>query len=224
MPEQVLVVPRTELFVAEEAGFSGVQQDGVDGYLERIARCGRFAPRDDVEEDPSLQQIIPYGMVCFDDPGDGAHVFLMRRTRGGNESRLHDRYSIGVGGHINPVDGLSSRTDSAVVADPASVTDSGSSPREDLVRAALERELAEELHVDTSYSVSCIGVLNDDSNAVGEVHFGVVYRIDVAGPEVRVRETDQLEGHFVPFAELSDYDERLESWSRHLLFALEPSE
>ena len=209
MSEQVLVVPRTVLFRAGDRVVSGFQSAGVAGYLDRVARSGRFAPRDQVEEDPSLQQIIPYGIVCLDEPCGGKRVFLMRRTRGGNESRLHDLYSIGVGGHINPGDDTH----------PIGVVGA-----RDRVRVALDREITEELYVDTSYTVSCVGVINDDSNAVGEVHFGIVYRIDVESPRVRVRETDQLEGRFVPIEELSAYSERLESWSRHVSLALEAPE
>ena len=35
---------------------------------------------------------------------DGPRYFLMQRTRAGGDARLHDRYSIGVGGHLNPGD------------------------------------------------------------------------------------------------------------------------
>ena len=204
MTEQVLVVPRTDLFRGENDVFQGFRRGDVDVFLERVATHGRFVPRAPAEDDPSRKQIIPYGVLSTVDPEGVECVFLMRRKRGGSEARLHDRLSIGVGGHINPIDG-----ENAV----ASV---------DLVTRALEREIHEELRVDSEMAISVVGVLNDDSNAVGRVHFGVVYRIRVAVPRVAVRETEQLEGQFVDLRSLEGATlERLETWSRHICGGLD---
>lgn len=60
---------------------------------------GSFLPRPQAEEDPSYRQIIPYALVRH-----AQKFFLMRRTKGGGEARLHNLYTLGVGGHINPED------------------------------------------------------------------------------------------------------------------------
>ncbi|MHC4939572.1 MAG: hypothetical protein ACYTHK_11430, partial [Planctomycetota bacterium] len=116
--------------------------------LEQIYAEGYFAERARVEEDPSLKQIIPYAVVTR-----GRAVFRFRR-RGGGEKRLVGLASIGVGGHVNP-------------------EDAG-----DVILDALDRELEEELILPSRRKIDLLGLLNDDSTAVGSVHLGVVARVE----------------------------------------------
>ncbi len=214
MAEDVLIVPRVELFVAERDAFQGYRDAAefpelASALARRVAKASTFLPRDEVEEDPTLKQIIPYGLVTFERPDSSVEVFLMRRTKGGGEARLHDLYSVGVGGHINPVDegtGRSATPESESTASFAGVVD-----------AALHREISEELEVDPDYSIDVLGFINDDSNTVGAVHFGVVYRIEVDAPDVRVREVEHLEGRFVTSSVLAAHADRMESWSQLLV-------
>jgi len=104
----------------------------------------RFEPRGQMEHDPSWKQIIPYLVLR-----DGRDYYLMRRTRAGADRRLHDRYSIGVGGHINPGDGG--------------------------LLGGLRREWQEELEADFEPEFRLVGLLNDDATDVGSVHLGVVF-------------------------------------------------
>jgi predicted NUDIX family phosphoesterase len=184
--EEVFVVPRADLL---SSGFlpRGFAQGACDRFLELTARAGRFILRRDAETDPSLKQIIPYAIV-----GHGDLVFLFERTGGGGESRLHRKLSIGVGGHINP-EGVSA---------------------DRLVDAGLRRELSEELAFDVSYDYRPIGLINDDDSPVGQVHLGIVYLVTAHGDQVRVRETEILEGGFVPRESLRALLPRMESWSR----------
>ena len=193
--EKVLVVPRNVLFGAPRRAFDGFRPDAAEAFLAAASGHGAYRARERVEDDPALKQLIPYALVTC-----RSEVFLMRR-KGGGERRLRERYSLGVGGHVNDGD--------APATDPAAA-----------VRAALERELHEELVVETPISATLLGVLNDDSNAVGRVHFGVVYRLEAEEPRVRVRETDELDGRFVPVRELAAYLERMETWSRLVAEAL----
>src|SRR3954451_22924426 len=96
--EQVLVVPRGALVPG--AGWTGVRRGGLEEALAVVERDGFFVRRGDAEEDPTRKQVIPYLVLR-----DGQRWFLMRRTRGGGDARLHDLWSIGVGGHLNPGDG-----------------------------------------------------------------------------------------------------------------------
>ncbi len=179
--ELVLVVPRAALMDRE--GWLGVRRDGIDAALAVVAAQGSFMRRGDAEEDPGHKQVIPYLVLR-----DGERWFLMRRTRAGGDARLHDRWSIGVGGHLNPGDG-------------------------DVI-GGLRREWAEELVAPFEPSFEPVGVLNDDTTAVGSVHVGFVYLADATGRAVAIRETDKLEGSFVTTAEVAAVRERLESWSR----------
>lgn len=190
--EQVLVIPRDELF----AGLGtphGFGEEHLGAFLDRIGASARFEDRAAVEEDPSRKQIIPYMVVT-----DGTEVLLLRRGSRQAEARLHHLYSIGVGGHINPVDGGG--------ADP--------------VAEGLRRELAEELHVDGEPEVEPLGYLNDESNPVGSVHFGLVYRVTAEPARVRVAEEDRMEGSFVPLEELGRRRSEMETWSQLLVDSL----
>jgi predicted NUDIX family phosphoesterase len=147
---------------------------------------GAFRPRRELETDPSWKQIIPYVVVR-----DGPRYLLMRRTRAGGDERLFERYSIGVGGHLNPGDGD--------------------------VEGGLRREWAEEIAADFVPDFTFVGLLNDDENPVGAVHLGFVYEADTAGRAVAIREADKLSGDLRTPAEVAAVVEHMESWSR-LLF------
>jgi len=186
--ERVLVVPRSRIM--DPRGWRGIRRAGARGRLNVIAAEGRFEPRAVMERDPRFKQVIPYLVLR-----DGERFFLMRRTRAGGDARLHDRFSIGVGGHLNPGD------------------------RD--VAGGLAREWSEELAADFVPEFHLLGLLNDDTTEVGSVHLGVVFVADAGGRDVRVRETDKLEGDFAaPTAVRAVYD-RLETWSQLVLDDLE---
>jgi predicted NUDIX family phosphoesterase len=188
--EQVLVVPRA--LVPDRAGWYGLRTDGLPAFLDVIAKQGRYALREDMERDPSFKQIIPYLVLR-----DGERYFLMRRTRAGGDARLHDRWSIGVGGHLNPGDaGLA---------------------------GGLRREWHEELVAAFEPTFVPFALLNDDTTDVGAVHLGVVVLADADGRSVTIRETDKLSGAFAPPDEVAAGAERLETWSRIVFDALEAS-
>lgn len=193
MPEDVLVVPRERLFPS--GAFHGFSSEGVERYLAAISAHAFFIPRAGAEDDPSLKQIIPYVVLRHRD-----HVFLVKRTRGGSEERLREKFSIGIGGHINPED----------VGDAA-----------DPVEAGMRRELEEEVHVPAGWRVRPVGSLNDDQEAVGSVHFGLVYVADLPSAEVRVRETGKLLGAFATLEEIHNVYARLETWSQFIVGAID---
>jgi predicted NUDIX family phosphoesterase len=181
MTEQVLVVPRDVL--PDAAGWYGLRTDGLAEFGALVAREGRLLPRPEMEVDPTHKQIIPYLVLR-----DGPRYFLMQRTRGGADARLHDRYSIGVGGHLNPGD--------------------------DGLDGGLRREWAEEVVADFVPSFDLVALLNDDTTEVGAVHLGAVYVADAAGRAVSIRETEKLTGAFVDRAAVEAVADRLETWSR----------
>jgi predicted NUDIX family phosphoesterase len=213
MAEQVLVARRVDLFPAGFPAPSGFQPGNGSPYLARIQASGFFLGRADAEEDPNFKQIIPYGVLTAPGAEGGGEaedglVLLLRRTAEAGEARLRDLYTLGIGGHINPIDAESSS--------PA--------PRgQPLIEAALRRELDEELEIACPLHLELAGVINDDTNPVGRVHFGVVYRVRAQSSRVRVREASGLEGDFVSPSELARHAERMETWSRFLLTTFWPS-
>ena len=179
--ELVYVVPRDT--VLGNGTWHGIRTTDTDEFLAVVAAHGRFEPRASMEADPSFKQIIPYVVLR-----DGERYFLMRRTRAGGDARLHDAWSIGVGGHVNPGD-----------ADLA---------------GGLLREWTEELVADFVPAFRLVGLLNDDTTDVGRVHLGAVYLAEADGRHVAIRETDKLSGGFATSADVAAVSERLETWSR----------
>ena len=187
MGELVLVLPRGA--VPGGCDFHGVRPAD-ESFLQllraAVAEHGLYLERVVAETDPSFKQLIPYVVVR-----DADNVFLMHRTDAGGDARLHGRASIGVGGHLNPVD-----------------------EGEDPLIAGLRREWDEELDVPWEPDFRLLGLLNDDSNPVGSVHLGVVFGVEADGGEVRVRERDKLVGSFAAREAVAASWERLETWSR----------
>ncbi len=192
--EQILVVPRRLLDPRPARGFS---PDGAAEFVRRIAAHGRYVRRADVEHVPAVKQIIPYAIVRH-----ARRVFLFQRTRAGGEARLHGKFSIGVGGHVT-------RGDVAGTGDP--------------LAAGLRRELEEELRIGGRWSARLVGVLNDDSDPVGRVHFGLVHVVEVDSSDIAVREDDRLTGRLADGAEVRSLYDRMETWSQLILDAADPA-
>jgi predicted NUDIX family phosphoesterase len=185
--EEVLVVPRAS--IVSGGGWLGVRRDGLDEALDAVEREGFFMRRGDAEEDPTHKQVIPYLVLR-----DGERWFLMRRTKAGGDARLHDLWSIGVGGHLNPGDGD--------------------------VEGGLRREWAEEVVAAFEPAFEPVGLLNDDTTPVGAVHVGIVFVADAAGRPVEIRETDKLSGSFATTDEVAAVRDAMETWSRLVFEAL----
>jgi predicted NUDIX family phosphoesterase len=182
--ELVLGVPRERIL--GRRAWRGMLAEGLARHLDAIAAHGEYRPRSEAEADPTWKQVIPYLLLR-----DRGRIFLMRRSRAGADARLHERWSIGVGGHVGPEDGG--------------------------IEAGLRREFEEELAADWRPDPRLLGLLNDDSTPVGRVHLGVVYEAEAAGRAVAVRETDKLSGSFADPSEVRRGYASLEGWSQ-LLF------
>ena len=189
--EQVLVVPRAAF---EEAGYFQGHREGGDHYLNAFMKPGvaSFMDREAAENDPSHKQIIAYAIFCHQGR-------ILHYTRGGSggEARLHDKGSIGIGGHINPVDRQSGHDDVSTYL------------------AGVEREIREELVIDGNCTQRVLGVINDDTNDVGAVHLGIVHLFELDTDRVRANEAALANLRFVSPEELSgEMFEKLETWSQ----------
>ena len=189
--EQVLVIERR---VLEEAGvFQGITFD-VERYLRAIFVSGvpRFMVRSQAEQDPAYKQLIPYVIMSC----RGRYLSYVRGRRAG-ETRLAGLRSIGIGGHINPVDDM-----------PLFNADF-----RDAYLTGVDREVAEEVELEAAHSESVIALLNDDSNEVGQVHLGIVHLWELQAPTVRKREQMITQMAFMSPAELQEVVDTLETWS-----------
>lgn len=193
--EQVLVVPR-DVFEAVGA-FNGVRQNPQE-YLEAFLKPGvaRFIDREIAEESPQYKQIIAYAIFRH-----AGKILSYARTSKGNETRLHDKYSLGIGGHINPIDGIAESIRTYL--------------------SGVEREIREEISFSGTASQRLYAVINDDTNDVGSVHLGIVHLFeldtDAVAPNEKAldklafRSLDELSGELYP---------KLETWSAICVDAL----
>jgi len=200
MEEEVLVFPAKVLH--DYYDFEGFHANTpvYKNLLRDIRESSCFMPRSEVEDDPSLLQPIPYAYVYGWKPG----ALVYERNKSGNEARLHNRYSIGVGGHINPVD------------------DQGGN----IFTMAATRELIEEFRFvgdrarnpqPTDFNIR--GFIRRTDTPVNSVHFGIIYafaspteQIEGASSDVNVvgwRSLDQLR--------TDEIYSRLEDWSRDVV-------
>ena len=195
--EKVLVVP-TELFHSI-GHFQGLNTD-TERYFNELLdpRVTAFRPRGEMEEDPSFKQLIPYVIFRHVDDVGVVRLFHYLRGKGQGEKRLHAKRSIGIGGHISSIDAAQSN----------------------VYAEGMRRELEEEVHIQTSYTERCVGMLNDDETEVGKVHLGVVHIFDVELPAVTPRESEIHEAEFKTLDELFAVKAEFESWSAICLDAL----
>lgn len=193
--EQVLVVERK---VLEQVGvFHGLTFE-VDRYLTALFEpdVPRFMPRAKAETDPSFKQLIPYVIIH-----SGNKFLSYVRGKAGGEKRLVGNRSIGIGGHINPVD-----------EKPLFGYD-----MRDIYNDAVNREVDEEVDIDRPLRKRMVALLNDDTTEVGKVHLGIVHCWTLASPEVRKREQMITQLGFLSAFELRSARHELESWSQFCL-------
>ena len=190
--EQVLVFERR---VLEQIGmFQGLKFD-VDNYLRKLFVPGvlRFMPRSQAEADPSYKQLIPYVIMTY----AGKYLSYVRGKRAG-ETRLVGNRSIGIGGHINPVDNEV----------PLFDTDF-----REMYLTAVEREVAEEVSVEANHTDRIAALLNDESNEVGSVHLGIVHYWTLDSSKVSRREQMITQMAFMSPDELQEVRDTMETWS-----------
>ncbi len=189
--ERVLCFERKLL---EELGvFQGLSLE-VEKYLPVVTSAAHlvYRNRSEAEQDPRYKQLIPYVLlVCHD------KILRYRRGRGGQETRLHGLYSVGVGGHISEEDhGLFS-------------SDRG-------YQEGMRRELMEEVAIDAGHGPA-VAAINDDSTEVGRVHFGVVHVVRVSDGNIANRCSGIVGPEFIPMVDAVKDPSGYESWSRFCL-------
>jgi predicted NUDIX family phosphoesterase len=188
MSEQVLVV-RRELVESFLQGREGLVTDNLEVIFEQILKDHLFVPRRDAEYDFDLKQVIPYVIIrCRD------NFLLLRRTSKQTEKRLHNKYSLGIGGHINP-----------------SLPDNGDP---NIIIKGLHRELNEEILLEGAGTLTFKGVINDESSSVSKVHLGLLYVLEVESHEYAIREVDKMTGQWMDERGIMAVYDLMETWSQ----------
>lgn len=176
---------------------SWVQQKSIvpmklDTFIDKCSTSGfQFIRRPDAEKDTSYKQIIPYIILQTRDLEKTA-VY----NRQGSEQRLHDLWSIGIGGHINPIDMETQATSFLQV-----------------LIAGMERELDEELDQRLKKDQpDFIGVISEDITDVGQVHLGAVFRILTDNPDAYAPGSELFQFSWKKTKDLEQLN--LELWSK----------
>ena len=194
-PNENVLVVRRKLF-DELGGFHGLCFEPQQ-YLKALLARGNnhFLARAVAETDPTHKQIIPYALLAC-----GDRVLHYVRGKKAGEQRLVAKGSIGIGGHMNDED------DSIFAWDPERAEQS--------YRVAVEREVNEEVLIETPFEDRIVALLNDDTTEVGRVHLGVVHVFRLEEPKVQKREAMITNLAFLTQAELQERRHSLETWSQ----------
>jgi len=197
-PEENVLVVRRTLFDQLESfqGLNFEPQKYLDAFLSRGNNF--FLPRPEAEVNPAYKQIIPYALIAF----ENTMAYYVRGKKAG-EQRLVAKGSIGIGGHMNETD------ESLFALDEAAY------------RAGVEREVNEEININTPFEDRIVALLNDDTTDVGRVHLGIVHIFKLAEPKIEKREAMITGLTFLPKEELLARRETMESWSQICLDSLE---
>jgi len=190
-PDENVLVVRRSLF-DELGSFHGLNFEP-EKYLRALLSRGNnfFLPRAQAENDPTHKQIIPYAIIAH-----GETVLHYVRGKKAGEQRLVAKGSIGIGGHMNDSD------ESLFAWD------------ENAYRAGVEREVNEEIKIETPFEDKIVALLNDDTTEVGSVHLGIVHVFRLAQPNVTKREAMITNIAFLKKDELLVRRDNLETWSQ----------
>lgn len=190
-PEQVMVVPKG----LAEAICNYKTYGPTAPITEQILLDNHsFRDRDEAEKNYDFKQVIPYIVVYHAEPGvlNSQQYLLSQRTNKQQENRLHGLYSIGQGGHVNELD----------------------VKNEHPITACLLREVREEFHIGEIKLCQPCGLINDDSNDVGKVHLGLVYRVKVGSLDLEVAEKGKHIARWASMEDLNSVYQAMENWSK----------
>lgn len=186
--EQVLVVDTEEVLntLNLKEGFNWMQASRLQSLNLK------WMPRYEAEYNPTVKQLIPYIVI-----NRGSRFLTTKRLAKSGEARLVDRCALGVGGHINPVDGS--------------------------IEDAARRELHEELYIAHDLPMRFLGIIYDTSNSVSQDHLGLFFLVSLLPSEYcAVKEVDKLDGKYLTINELLHLQDegKLESWAEIVLDVL----
>ncbi len=187
--ESILVVKREHLF--PQGAWNGIRVDNFTRYLNIITTKKEFLPRQDMEQNPLYKQIIPYLIFTHEEK-----LFVMQRRATASETRLQNKYTLGIGGHIR---------------------------QEDIKTGDLfdwaNREFHEEISYHDTMTIEPLGVINDDTNDVGEVHIGFVFLLHGHSADITIK-SELKSGTLMTIDECLKRAPKFESWSQIALHAI----
>jgi predicted NUDIX family phosphoesterase len=188
MSEEVLIIPNNLLQAHIQDASGCLITEQKEQVFDKILDNQMFMLRNDAEYNFDHKQIIPYVVIR-----NGTNYLLLQRLSKQTEKRLHNKYSLGIGGHINPASSIQ---------------------EDNIILNGLYRELNEEVAVGDASGLHFVGIINDERNSVSRVHLGLLYVLDVLSSEYRVLETEKMTAQWVSEQELKKHYDALETWSQ----------
>lgn len=193
----VMVVKRSLLFGKDI--FEGYRAKNEIDYESRILKDYYYLQRSIAEDDFNCKQPISYALLV--NPEE-KKVFAYQRAKKDYayaEKRLQGKWSWGLGGHIENNDGTKGNP----------------------MHYSMLRELEEEVEFSGISKIDVLGYLNDDSDNVGKVHFGILYIVETQSKSVKPNDLEIAQGELKTISELEDISKNydVESWSE---FAFKP--
>lgn len=182
--EDILVVPRSNLDL-DNMEFGLFEVDEVNLFNTIISKA-QFLNRNLAENDACFKQIIPYMVYRH-----GDKYFLMQRSGKAGEQRLANKFSLGIGGHIQAKDLLETK----------SIIEWG------------KREFLEEVNFRGNFESKFLGIINDELSEVGKVHLGIVFILEGNSDDISVRE-ELVGGELLTLSEILEKQVEIEAWSK----------
>jgi predicted NUDIX family phosphoesterase len=195
-PEELILTTTREALEEATGAFQGFQP-GKETLQKILSKTWQFRRRGLVEDDPRIKQLIPYCIIVQD-----GKILAYTRGASGGEKKLHAKMSVGIGGHINPQDGMPNNVYTQL-------------------REGMLREIQEEINLPRAPKLEVAGLLNDDSNPVGEVHLGVVVTASIPKGPTSPKEGAIENPQFLSPEELAAKKDQFENWSQIVIDHLE---
>lgn len=184
--EKILVISQKILF--GKTAPQGLIAGNPEEYFSLIQNHKQFLWRSEMEVDESYKQIIPLFVFMHEDK-----IFLMQRSKKAGDARLQSMYTVGIGGHVR---------------------------EEDLKEASIQswvlREFEEEVDYCGTLKIEPIGMINDDSNAVGRVHAGFIFLAHGSDDAISIK-SELQSGKLVSLEDALSKGDKLESWTRMII-------
>ena len=188
--KEIMVVPKRDLF--DNNYFEGFMKKNSVDYEGRILSNFVYMQRSLAENSPEYKQPVGYALI-INPKTKKIFVYQRAKDKDYNEKRLQGNWSWGLGGHIEKMDDAKNP-----------------------IHSSMLRELEEEVYIDGDINLKVLGYINDDSNSVGKVHFGVLYLIET-NSDVTPKDAEIASGRFMDINELEKIcssNQAVDGWSK----------